>query len=124
MNGCITACSAVLYKATDSVCFLMIHSLTQQLSKAKPEIQASKTELESAELPILTAILDQTKTPEPSTPTLCSMDREREMARKREQERRRREAVSTIHLWGGFSPVNTFPQTGTVLCFPLQRAGS
>ncbi|XP_053492060.1 bromodomain testis-specific protein isoform X1 [Ictalurus furcatus] len=69
-------------------------SLTQQLSKAKPEIQASKTELESAELPILTAILDQTKTPEPSTPTLCSMDREREMARKREQERRRREAMS------------------------------
>ncbi|MCJ8729640.1 hypothetical protein PDJAM_G00108730 [Pangasius djambal] len=69
-------------------------SLTQQLSKAKPEVQASRTELESAELPIMAAILDQPKTPEPSTPTLCSMDREREMARKREQERRRREAMS------------------------------
>ncbi|KAB5584233.1 hypothetical protein PHYPO_G00105030 [Pangasianodon hypophthalmus] len=69
-------------------------SLTQQLSKAKPEIQASRTELESAELPIMAAVLDQPKTPEPSTPTLCSMDREREMARKREQERRRREAMS------------------------------
>ncbi|XP_058258798.1 bromodomain testis-specific protein isoform X2 [Hemibagrus wyckioides] len=69
-------------------------SLTQQLSKAKPEIQASRTELESAELPIMAAILDQPKTPEPSTPTQCSMDREREMARKREQERRRREAMA------------------------------
>lgn len=79
----------------------------QQLSKAKPEIQASRTELESAELPIMAAILDHPKTPEPSTPTLCSMDSEREMARKREQERRRREAVSTIHVF----PVNTFPQS-------------
>ncbi|KAK3575282.1 hypothetical protein QTP86_023402 [Hemibagrus guttatus] len=69
-------------------------SLTQQLSKAKPDIQASRTELESAELPIMAAILDQPKTPEPSTPTQCSMDREREMARKREQERRRREAMA------------------------------
>lgn len=76
----------------------MIHSLTQQLSKDRSEIQASRTELESAELPIMATILDQPKTPEPATPTLCSMDREREMARKREQERRRREAVSTIHL--------------------------
>lgn len=80
----------------------MIHSLTQQLSKAKPEIQASRTELESAELPIMAAILDQPKTPEPSTPTQCSMDREREMARKREQERRRREAVSAIHCYTVF----------------------
>ncbi|XP_027002680.1 bromodomain testis-specific protein isoform X7 [Tachysurus fulvidraco] len=69
-------------------------SLTQQLSKAKPEIQASRTESESAELPIMAAILDQPKIPEPSTPTQCSMDRDREMARKREQERRRREALA------------------------------
>ncbi|XP_060775711.1 bromodomain testis-specific protein isoform X2 [Neoarius graeffei] len=71
-------------------------SLTQQLSKAKSEIQASRTELESAELPIMAAILDQPKTLEPSSPTLCSMDSEREMARKREQERRRREAMSGV----------------------------
>lgn len=79
----------------------MIHSLTQQLSKAKPEIQASRTESESAELPIMAAILDQPKIPEPSTPTptQCSMDRDREMARKREQERRRREAVSVRKLY-------------------------
>ncbi|XP_060723813.1 bromodomain testis-specific protein isoform X7 [Tachysurus vachellii] len=69
-------------------------SLTPQLSKAKPEIQASRTESESAELPIMAAILDQPKIPEPSTPTQCSMDRDREMARKREQERRRREALA------------------------------
>ncbi|XP_046691918.1 LOW QUALITY PROTEIN: bromodomain testis-specific protein [Silurus meridionalis] len=64
-------------------------SLTQQLAKTKLEIQASRTEMESAELPIMAAILDQPKTPETS-----AMDREREMARKREQERRRREALS------------------------------
>ncbi|XP_053353982.1 bromodomain testis-specific protein isoform X1 [Clarias gariepinus] len=69
-------------------------SLTPQPSKTKPESQVSRTELESAELPIMAAILDQPKTPEPTTPSLCSMDREREMARKREQERRRREAMS------------------------------
>ncbi|TVK90589.1 Bromodomain testis-specific protein [Bagarius yarrelli] len=67
-------------------------SLTQRLAKAKPELQSSRTEL--AELPIMAAILDHPKTPEPSTPTQCCMDREREMARKREQERRRREAMS------------------------------
>lgn len=71
----------------------------QQFSKAKPEVQASRTELESAELPIMAAILDQPKMPEPPSPTLCSMDHEREMARKREQERRRREAVSAINVF-------------------------
>ncbi|XP_062853385.1 bromodomain testis-specific protein isoform X3 [Trichomycterus rosablanca] len=71
-------------------------SLTQQLTKANPEIQASRTESECAELPLMAAILDQPKTSEPSTSTSCALDRERELARKREQERRRREAMSSI----------------------------
>lgn len=97
----------------------MIHSLTQQLSKAKSEIQASRTELESAELPIMAAILDQPKTLEPSSPTLCSMDTEREMARKREQERRRREAVSAIHVFFSADPMTNLEPFYTFHCKEL-----
>uniref|UniRef100_A0A8B9L0D2 Bromodomain, testis-specific n=1 Tax=Astyanax mexicanus TaxID=7994 RepID=A0A8B9L0D2_ASTMX len=71
-------------------------SVTQQLTKPKLESQASKAEVESAELPIMAAILDPPKTPESPSPAQSSVDREREMARKREQERRRREAMSGI----------------------------
>ncbi|KAL7891139.1 hypothetical protein AOLI_G00006150 [Acnodon oligacanthus] len=71
-------------------------SLTQQLAKSKLESQASKLEVESAELPLMAAILDTPKAPEPSTPSQSSVDPEREMARKREQERRRREAMSGV----------------------------
>uniref|UniRef100_A0AAY5EMP7 Bromodomain testis-specific protein n=1 Tax=Electrophorus electricus TaxID=8005 RepID=A0AAY5EMP7_ELEEL len=54
-------------------------------------------ETESAELPLMAAILDPPNAPETQpTVTQSSMDREREMARKREQERRRREAMSGI----------------------------
>lgn len=72
---------------------LMISSLTQQPQKTKLECQPSKPEVESAELPLMAAILDTPKAPE-----LSSVDREREMARKREQERRRREAVSISYI--------------------------
>ncbi|XP_072540141.1 bromodomain testis-specific protein isoform X2 [Salminus brasiliensis] len=71
-------------------------SLTQQLAKSKLESLAPKPEVESAELPLMAAILDPPKTPESPTPAQCSVDRDREMARKREQERRRREAMSGI----------------------------
>ncbi|XP_007253516.3 bromodomain testis-specific protein isoform X3 [Astyanax mexicanus] len=70
-------------------------SVTQQLTKPKLESQASKAEVESAELPIMAAILDPPKTPESPSPAQSSVDREREMARKREQERRRREAIKS-----------------------------
>uniref|UniRef100_A0A673MAX7 Bromodomain testis-specific protein-like n=1 Tax=Sinocyclocheilus rhinocerous TaxID=307959 RepID=A0A673MAX7_9TELE len=66
--------------------------LTQQLQITKLDCP-----LESAELPLIAAILDTPKSPEPSSLPQSSVDREREMARKREQERRRREAVSTLH---------------------------
>ncbi len=75
----------------------MISSLTQPLQKTKLDSPPSKPEVESAELPLLAAILDTPKAPEPSSLPQSSVDREREMARKREQERRRREAVSTLH---------------------------
>ncbi|XP_017571059.1 bromodomain testis-specific protein isoform X3 [Pygocentrus nattereri] len=71
-------------------------SLTQQLAKSKLESQASKLEVEPAELPLMAAILDAPKAPEPSPPSQSSVDPEREMARKREQERRRREAMSGV----------------------------
>lgn len=70
---------------------LMISSLTQPPQKTKLECQPSKPEVESAELPLMAAILDTPKAPE-----LSSVDRE--MARKREQERRRREAVSISYI--------------------------
>nr|F1QW93.2 RecName: Full=Bromodomain testis-specific protein [Danio rerio] len=72
------------------------HCLTQQPQKAKLECQPSKPEVESAELPLMAAILDTPKAPEPSSVLQNSVDREREMARKREQERRRREAMSGV----------------------------
>lgn len=75
----------------------MISSLTQQLQKTKLDCQPSKPEVESAELPLMAAILDPPKAPEPCSLPQSSVDREREMARRREQERRRREAVSTSH---------------------------
>lgn len=69
--------------------------------------------MESGELPIIAAILDQPKvmevqpaeakppTPPPQLAAQSNMDRQREMARKREQERRRREAVSVFgHMLG------------------------
>ncbi|KAI4903257.1 hypothetical protein NFI96_024557 [Prochilodus magdalenae] len=71
-------------------------SLTQQLATSKLESQVSKPEVESAELPLMAAILDTPKAPEPPTPSQHSVDPEREVARKREQERRRREAMSGI----------------------------
>ncbi|XP_067315652.1 bromodomain testis-specific protein isoform X2 [Pseudorasbora parva] len=70
--------------------------LTQQLPKTKPDCQPSKPEVESAELPLMAAILDTPKAPEPCSLQQNSVDREREMARKREQERRRREAMSGV----------------------------
>lgn len=76
----------------------MISSLTQQLQKTKLDCPPSKPEVESAELPIMAAILDTPKAPEPCSLPQSSVDREREMARKREQERRRREAVSALHI--------------------------
>ncbi|XP_073808718.1 bromodomain testis-specific protein isoform X3 [Danio rerio] len=76
--------------STDKSC------LTQQPQKAKLECQPSKPEVESAELPLMAAILDTPKAPEPSSVLQNSVDREREMARKREQERRRREAMSGV----------------------------
>ncbi len=75
----------------------MISSLTQQLQKTKLDCPPSKPEVELAELPLMAAVLDTPKAPEPSSLSQSSVDREREMARKREQERRRREAVSTLH---------------------------
>ncbi|XP_056102213.1 bromodomain testis-specific protein isoform X2 [Rhinichthys klamathensis goyatoka] len=71
-------------------------SLTQQLQKTKPDSQPSKPEVESAELPLMAAILDPPKPPEPCSLPQSSVDREREMARRREQERRRREAMSGV----------------------------
>lgn len=76
---------------------LMISSLTQQVQKTKLDCQPSKPEVESAELPLMAAILDTPKAPEPCSLPQSSVDREREMARRREQERRRREAVSSSH---------------------------
>ncbi|XP_016329066.1 bromodomain testis-specific protein-like isoform X4 [Sinocyclocheilus anshuiensis] len=70
--------------------------LTQQLQKTKLDCLPSKPEVESAELPLIAAILDPPKAPEPSSLPQSSVDREREMARKREQERRRREAMSGV----------------------------
>uniref|UniRef100_A0A8C2JB13 Bromodomain, testis-specific n=1 Tax=Cyprinus carpio TaxID=7962 RepID=A0A8C2JB13_CYPCA len=70
--------------------------LTQQLQKSKLDCPPSKPEVESAELPLMAAILDTPKAPEPSSLPQSSVDREREMARKREQERRRREAMSGV----------------------------
>ncbi|XP_043097359.1 bromodomain testis-specific protein isoform X2 [Puntigrus tetrazona] len=70
--------------------------LTQQLQKTKPDCPPSKPEVESAELPLMAAILDTPKPPEPSSLPQSAVDREREMARKREQERRRREAMSGV----------------------------
>ncbi|XP_050968068.1 bromodomain testis-specific protein isoform X3 [Labeo rohita] len=70
--------------------------LTQQLQKTKLDCPPSKPEVESAELPIMAAILDTPKAPEPCSLPQSSVDREREMARKREQERRRREAMSGV----------------------------
>lgn len=70
--------------------------LTQPLQKTKLDSPPSKPEVESAELPLLAAILDTPKAPEPSSLPQSSVDREREMARKREQERRRREAMSGV----------------------------
>lgn len=87
----------VLADLANSVAFLMISSLTQQLQKTKLDCPPSKPEVELAELPLMAAILDTPKAPEPSSLSQSSVDREREMARKREQERRRREAVSTLH---------------------------
>ncbi|XP_066519063.1 bromodomain testis-specific protein isoform X5 [Hoplias malabaricus] len=68
-------------------------SLTQQLTTPKLESQTSKPEVESAELPLMAAILD---TPKSLEPAQSSVDRIREIARKREQERRRREAMCGI----------------------------
>lgn len=74
--------------------FLTILSLTQQHAKPKLESQVSRPEVETAELPLMAAILGSPAAPAPQTPAHSSVDRDREMARKREQERRRREAVS------------------------------
>ncbi|TRY66366.1 hypothetical protein DNTS_035184 [Danionella cerebrum] len=63
-------------------------SLTQPSQKTKLDSQPAKPEVELAELPLMAAILDTPKAPEPSV--------EREMARKREQERRRRQAMSGV----------------------------
>ncbi|CAM4624115.1 unnamed protein product [Leuciscus chuanchicus] len=71
-------------------------SLTQQLQKTKIDCQPSKPEVELAELPLMAAILDPPKAPEPCSLPQSSVDREREMARRREQERRRREAMSGV----------------------------
>ncbi|KAK7144652.1 hypothetical protein R3I94_010924 [Phoxinus phoxinus] len=71
-------------------------SLTQQLQKTKLDCQPSKPEVESAELPLMAAILDPPKAPEPCSLPQSSVDREREKARRREQERRRREAMSGV----------------------------
>ncbi|XP_077055045.1 bromodomain testis-specific protein isoform X2 [Siphateles boraxobius] len=71
-------------------------SLTQQLQKTKLDCQPSKPEVESAELPLMAAILDPPKEPEPCSLPQSTLDREREMARRREQERRRREAMSGV----------------------------
>ncbi|XP_039547340.1 bromodomain testis-specific protein isoform X2 [Pimephales promelas] len=71
-------------------------SLTQLLQKTKLDSQPSKPEVESAELPLMAAILDPPKAPEPCSLPQSSVDREREMARRREQERRRREAMSGV----------------------------
>ncbi|XP_016397055.1 bromodomain testis-specific protein isoform X2 [Sinocyclocheilus rhinocerous] len=70
--------------------------LTQQLQKNKLDCPPSKPEVESAELPLMAAILDTPKAPEPCSLPQSSVDREREMARMREQERRRREAMSGV----------------------------
>ncbi|XP_051752640.1 bromodomain testis-specific protein isoform X2 [Ctenopharyngodon idella] len=70
--------------------------LTQQVQKTKLDCQPSKPEVESAELPLMAAILDTPKAPEPCSLPQSSVDREREMARRREQERRRREAMSGV----------------------------
>ncbi|KAK9973241.1 hypothetical protein ABG768_023982 [Culter alburnus] len=70
--------------------------LTQQVQKTKLDCQPSKPEVETAELPLMAAILDTPKAPEPCSLPQSSVDREREMARKREQERRRREAMSGV----------------------------
>ncbi|KAL1272921.1 hypothetical protein QQF64_028783 [Cirrhinus molitorella] len=70
--------------------------VTQQLQKTKLDCLPSKPEVESAELPLMAAILDTPKAPEPCSIPQSSVDREREMARKREQERRRREAMSGV----------------------------
>lgn len=70
--------------------------LTQQLQKTKLDCPPSKPEVELAELPLMAAVLDTPKAPEPSSLSQSSVDREREMARKREQERRRREAMSGV----------------------------
>ncbi|XP_042614132.1 bromodomain testis-specific protein-like isoform X2 [Cyprinus carpio] len=70
--------------------------LTQQLQKTKLDCPPPKPEVESAELPLIAAILDTPKAPEPCSLPQSSVDREREMARKREQERRRREAMSGV----------------------------
>ncbi|XP_026119327.1 bromodomain testis-specific protein isoform X3 [Carassius auratus] len=70
--------------------------LMQQLQKTKLDCPPSKPEVESAELPLMAAILDTPKAPEPSSLPQSAVDREREMARKREQERRRREAMSGV----------------------------
>ncbi|XP_059427188.1 bromodomain testis-specific protein-like isoform X2 [Carassius carassius] len=70
--------------------------LMQQLQKTKLDCPSTKPEVESAELPLMAAILDTPKAPEPSSLPQSAVDREREMARKREQERRRREAMSGV----------------------------
>ncbi|XP_051569108.1 bromodomain testis-specific protein-like [Myxocyprinus asiaticus] len=72
------------------------NSVMQQLQKTKLDCQPSKPEVESAELPLMAAILDTPTVPESCTLPQNSVDQEREMARKREQERRRREAMSGI----------------------------
>ncbi|XP_026069646.1 bromodomain testis-specific protein-like isoform X6 [Carassius auratus] len=70
--------------------------LTQQLQKTNLDCTPSKPEVESAELPLMAAILDTPKAPEPCSLPQSSVDQQREMARKREQERRRREAMSGV----------------------------
>ncbi|XP_062371599.1 bromodomain testis-specific protein isoform X1 [Sardina pilchardus] len=80
----------------------------QQPVRSEPEPPTRQDSVESGELPIIAAILDQPKvteeqpaeakppTPPPTPGAQSSMDRQREMARKREQERRRREAMSGV----------------------------
>ncbi|KAL2090349.1 hypothetical protein ACEWY4_015037 [Coilia grayii] len=82
----------------------------QQLVRSEPDPPARQDSLESGELAIMAAILDQPKaaevqaaeaqpptpSPPPAPSAQSSMDRQREMARKREQERRRREAMSGV----------------------------
>ncbi|XP_076846562.1 bromodomain testis-specific protein isoform X3 [Brachyhypopomus gauderio] len=72
-------------------------SLTQLHANTKPETLAPLLEVEHAEPPVMAAVVDVPKDPEPQpSPPQNSVDHAREVARKREQERRRREAMSGI----------------------------